>query len=84
MSLNKPGALYNAAKAPDLQDVPVIGKCDPDAMVWQEQALKTQAVCPNLIPVLTRMGHQYRTTWVKECPYLTKVRSRCTSTTTWE
>ena len=68
MSLNEPGALYDAAKAPDLQDVPIMAKCDPDAMVWQEQALKTQAVCPNLIPVLTRTGHQYRTTWVKGVP----------------
>ena len=42
-----------------------MAKCDPDAMVWQEQALKPQAVCPNLTPVLTRTGHQYRTTWVK-------------------
>ena len=41
MSLNEPGALCDAAKAPDLQDVPVMTKCDPDAMVWQEQALKT-------------------------------------------
>ena len=68
MSLNKPGALYDAAKAPDLQDVPIMAKCDPDAMVWQEQALKTQAVCPSLTPVLTRTGHQYRTTWVKGVP----------------
>ena len=68
MSLNKPGALYDATKAPDLQDVPIMPKCDPDAMVWQEQALKTQAICPNLMPVLTRTGHQYRTTWVKGVP----------------
>ena len=68
MSLNEPGSLYDAAKAPDLQDVPIMAKCDPDAMVWQEQALKTQAVCPNLTPVLTRTGHQYRTTWVKGVP----------------
>ena len=68
MFLNEPGALYNAAKAPDLQDVPLMAKCDPDAMVWREQALKTQAVCPNLTPILTRTGHQYRTTWVKGVP----------------
>ena len=68
MSLNEPGALYDAAKALDLQDVPVMAKCDPDAMLWQEQALKTGAVCPNLTPVLTRTGHQYRTTWVKGVP----------------
>ena len=55
-------------KAPDLEDVPIMAKCDPDAMVWQEQALKTQAVRPNLTPVLTRMGYQYRTTWVRGVP----------------
>ena len=68
MSLNEPGALYNAAKAPDLQDVPVMARCDPDAMVWQEQALKTQAAHPSLTPILTRTGHQYRSTWVKGVP----------------
>ena len=68
MSLNEPGALYDAAKAHDLQDVPVMAKCDPDAMVWQEQALKTQAAHPSLTPVLIRTGHQYRTTWVKGVP----------------
>ena len=68
MSLNELGALYDVAKARDLQDVPVMAKCDPDAMVWQEQALKTQAAHPSLIPVLTRAGHQYRTTWVKGVP----------------
>ena len=68
MSLNEPGAPYKAGKAPDLQDVPIMAKCDPDAMVWQEQALKTQAVCPNLTAVLTRTGHQCRTTWVKGMP----------------
>ena len=68
MSLNEPGALYDAAKAQDLQDVPVMAKCDLDAMVWQEQALKTQAAHPSLTPVLTRTGHQYRTTWVKGVP----------------
>ena len=68
MSLNEPCALYVAAKAPDLQDMPVMAKCDPDAMVWQEQALKTNAAHPSLTPVLTRTGHQYRTTWVKGVP----------------
>ena len=68
MSLNKPGALYGAAKAPDLQDVPVMAKCNPDAMVLQEQALKTKTARPSLTPVLTRTGHQYRTTWVKGVP----------------
>ena len=68
MSLNEPGALYHAAKALDLQDVPIMAKCDPDAMMWQEQALKTQAVCTSLTPVLTRTGHHYRTTWVKGVP----------------
>ena len=37
-------------------------------MVWQEQALKTQAAHPSLTPVLTRTGHQYRTMWVKGVP----------------
>ena len=68
MSLNEPGALYGAAKAADLQDVPVMAICDPDAMVWQEQALKTQAARPSLTVVLTRTGHKYRTTWVKAVP----------------
>ena len=68
MSLNEPGALYDAAKAPDLQDIPVMAQCDPDAMLWQERALKTQAANPSLTPVLTRTGHQYRTTWVKGVP----------------
>ena len=68
MSLNEPGALYDAAKAPDLQDVPVMAKCDPNAMVWQEQALKIQATHPCLTPVLTRTAHQCRTTWVKGVP----------------
>ena len=72
MSLNDPGALYDAAKAPHLQDVPVMAKCDPDAMVWQEQALKTEAAHPSLTPVLTRTGHQYRTTWVKGVPIFHK------------
>ena len=68
MSLNKPGALYDAAKAPDLQNVPVMARCDPDAMVWQEQALKTQAAHPSPTPILTRTGYQYRTTWVQGVP----------------
>ena len=68
MSLNKPGALYDAARAPDLQDVPVMAKCDPDTMAWQEEALKTQTAHRSLTPVLTRTGHQYRTRWVKGVP----------------
>ena len=68
MSLSEPGALYDVAKAPDLQDVPVMVKCDPDAMVWQDKALKPQATRSNLTPVLTKTGHQYRTTWVKGVP----------------
>ena len=68
MSLNEPGALYDATKAQDLQDVPIMAKCDPDAMVWQEQALKTQTTHPSLTPILTRTGHQYRTTWVQGVP----------------
>ena len=40
----------------------------PTCMVWQEQALKTKVAHPSLAPVLTRTGHQYRTTWVKGVP----------------
>ena len=68
MSLNEPGALYDAAEALDLQDLPIMANCDPNAMVWQEQALKAEAVCPNVTPVLTRTGHRYHTTWVKGVP----------------
>ena len=68
MSPNEPGALCDAAKAPDLQDVPVLAGCDPDAMLWQEQALKTQLTHPSLTPILARMGHQCQTTWVKGVP----------------
>ena len=68
MSLNEPGALYDAVKAPDLQDVPVMVRCDPDAMLWQEQALETQVAHPSQTPILARTGHQYRNTWVKGVP----------------
>ena len=68
MSLNEQGALYDAAKVPDLQDVPVMARCDPDAMLWEEQALKTQAAHASLTPILTRTAHQYRTTWVRGVP----------------
>ena len=68
MSLNEPGALYDAAKAPYLQDVPVTAGCDPDAMLWQEQALKTQLTHPSLTPILARTGHQYHTTRVRGVP----------------
>ena len=68
MSLNEPDALYDAAKSPDLQDVPVMARCDPDAMVWQEQALKAEAAHPSLTPIPTRAGHQYRIAWVKGVP----------------
>ena len=57
MSLNEPGALYDATKAPDLQDVAIMAKCDPDAMVRQERALKTLTTHPSLTPILTRTGH---------------------------
>ena len=43
-------------------------RCDPDAMMWQEQALKTQLTHPSLTPILARTGHQYRATWVKGVP----------------
>ena len=68
MSLYEPGALYDAAKAPDLQDVPYMAEGDPDAMLWQEEALKTPVTHPSLTPILARTGHQYRTTWVKGVP----------------
>ena len=68
MSLNEPRAVYNAAKAPDLQDVPAIAGCDPNAILWQEHTLETQVTHPSLIPILARTGHQYRTTWVKGVP----------------
>ena len=83
MSLNEPGALYDAAKAPDLQDVPVIAKCDPDAMVWQKQALKTQAVCPNQHPSSAGRDTNTAPRGSRECPCPTKVKSKCTFTTTW-
>ena len=68
MSLSEPGVLYAAAKATDLQDVPVMAGNDPDAMLWQEQALKTGVTHPRLSPIVARTGHQYRTTWVKGVP----------------
>ena len=83
MSLNEPGALYDAAKAPDLQDMPVMARCDPDAMVLQEQALKTQAAHPSLAPVVTRRDNNTAPRMSRECPYPTKVRSKYTSTSTW-
>ena len=48
MSLNEPGSLCDAAKAPDLQDVPLTARCEPDAMLWQEQVLETQVAHPSL------------------------------------
>ena len=68
MSLNEPGALYDAATALVLQEVPVMARCHPDAMLWQEQALKTQVTHPSLTPIVARTGHQYRTSWVKGVP----------------
>ena len=49
-----------------------MANCDPDAMVWQVQALKTKAAHPSLTPVLTRTGHQYRTKRVKVVPISNK------------
>ena len=72
MSLNEPGVMYDAAKAPDLQGVPVMARCDPDAMLWQEQALQPQAAHPSLTLILARTRHQYRTTWVKGVPISNK------------
>ena len=82
MSLNKPGALYDAARAPDLQDVPVMAKCDPDALVWQEQALKTQAAHPSGPPSSPGRDTDTATRGSRVCPYPTKVRSKYISTTT--
>ena len=68
MSLNKPGVVYDPAKASNLQDIPIMAGCDPDAMLLQEQALKTRTDTPNLTSILTRTGYQYQTTWVKGVP----------------
>ena len=68
MSLNQTGVPYNTAKAPDLQDIPIMAGCDHNGMLWQEQALKTCGTTEKLTPVLTRMGNQYHTTWVKGVP----------------
>ena len=84
MSLNEPGALYNAAKTPDLQAVPVMAKCDPNAMVWQEQALKTQTAHPSLTPSSPGRDTNSAPRGSMECPYPTQVWSKYTSTTTWQ
>ena len=42
---------YDAAKLPDLHYVPVMAGIDPDAMLWQEQALKTQVTHSSLTPI---------------------------------
>ena len=68
MFLNEPGVLYDAAKASHLQDIPIMAGCDPDAVLWQELALKTRTATPNLTPVLTRTGYKSRTTWVRVLP----------------
>ena len=68
MSLNEPGVVYDPAKASDLQDIPIIAGCEPDAMLWQEPALKTRTDTRNLTPILTRTGYQYQTTWVTGVP----------------
>ena len=72
MFLNEPGVLYDAAKAPDLQDVPVMAGSEPVAMLWQEQALKTVVTQPRVTPILARTGHQYCTIWVKGVPIFHK------------
>ena len=68
MSLKEPGVVYDPARASDLQAIPIIAGCDPDAMLWQEQALNTRTDTPNLTPILTRAGYQYQTTWVTGVP----------------
>ena len=76
MSLNETGALYDATRALDPQDVPIMAKYDPDAIVWQKQALKTQTTHPQLKP----HPHQDGT---RGFPCPTKLKSKYTSTTTW-
>ena len=68
MSLNRPGVVYDAAKASDLQNIPIMAGCDLDAMLWQERALKTRTDTPNLTPILTRTRYQCQTAWVKGVP----------------
>ena len=68
MSLNEPGITCEKTKALDLQDIPVMAACNLDAMLWQVQALNTQAIIPDLTPLLTRLRYQYHTTWVKGVP----------------
>ena len=53
MSLNDPGVVYDVAKASERQDIPMMVGCDPDAMLWQEQALKTRTDTLKLIFILT-------------------------------
>ena len=65
MFLNEPGVPYDPAKASDLQEITIMAGRDPDAMLWQQQALKTRTDTPNLTPILTKTGYQYQTTWVK-------------------
>ena len=45
-----------------------MAKCERDAMLWQEQALRTQVAHSSITPILASTGHQYRTTWVKGVP----------------
>ena len=83
MSLNEQGALYNAAKAPYLQDVPVMATFDPDAMLWQEQALRTQVTLPSLTPTLPGQDTNTAPHGSRGSRYPTNVRSRFMSTATW-
>ena len=68
MSLNEPGVVYNTTKASGLQDIPIMAECDPDAMLWQEQAIKTRTDTPKHTAILTRTGYLYHATWVKGVP----------------
>ena len=70
MSLNEPGVPYDTANASDFQDTPITAGCDPDAMLWQEKALKTRTDTPNLTLILNRTGYQYQTTLVQRRTYL--------------
>ena len=68
MSLNKPGVVYDPTKDSNLQDNPIMAGCDPEAMLWQEQALKTCTDTPNLTQNLTITGYQSENTWRKGVP----------------
>ena len=77
MSLNEPDA-----KALDLQDMPIMAECDPDAMLWQEQALRGCTATLNLTPSSQDQGTNTIPPGLQAYPYPTKVRSKSMSTDT--